>query len=266
MEEDGELKSLPKDAAPDITGYKYIDGSWQQLSLSVPREMPFTIFINNRELVTVLCTPSKLNCLVLGYLLSEGIITDMKDVAAMRVCEDDELADVRLKTDFTLPEKRVLTSGCGGGVVFSYDVGAEKIVSPIEIAPEQLLQLMRNMLESAETYNLTGGIHTSAISDGINILAMGEDIGRHNTLDKIMGECLLRKISTKDKILLTSGRVSSEMLRKAAKMQVPVIVSLTSPTERAISLARDLEITLAGYARGNRFTVYSAPERLGVKS
>ena len=95
-------------------------------------------------------------------------------------------------------------------------------------------------------------------------MAVGEDIGRHNTLDKIMGECLLRKISTKNKILLTSGRVSSEMTRKAAKMQVPVIASLTSPTHLAVTLAHDLDITLAGYVRGTHFTVYSRPDRLGV--
>src|SRR3990172_11793404 len=96
-----DIQSLPQGAAPHITGHKFVDGKWQQLSLSVPKEMAFTIFINNQELVTILCTPVKLNCLVLGYLLAEGIITGMKDVAMMRVCEDDALADIKLsKYDF----------------------------------------------------------------------------------------------------------------------------------------------------------------------
>lgn len=111
--------------------------------------------------------------------------------------------------------------------------------------------------------NLTGGIHTSALCNDEGVIVLGKDIGRHNTLDKIMGECLLRKISTKDKILLTSGRVSSEMMRKAAKMQVPVIASLTSPTRLAVTLAHDLDMTLVGYVRGSQFTVYSRPDRLG---
>ena len=265
MENNAETMSLPQAVAPHIPCQKYVDGKWQQVSSSVPKEMAFTIYINNQELVTILCTPFKLNCLVLGYLLAEGIIADMKDIASMRVCEDDALADVKLnQSNFILPQKRVLTSGCGGGLSLNTNIGASKIKTDIRVAPKQILQLMRSMLESAKLYHLTGGIHTSALCDDKDLMAVGEDIGRHNTLDKIMGECLLRKISTKNKILLTSGRVSSEMTRKAAKMQVPVIASLTSPTHLAVTLAQDLDITLAGYVRGTHFTVYSRPDRLGV--
>ena len=158
--------SLPQAVAPDIPCQKYVDGKWQQVSLSVPKEMAFTIYINNQELVTILCTPFKLNCLVLGYLLAEGIIADMKDIASMRVCEDDALADVKLnQSDFVLPQKRILTSGCGGGVSLNTNMGASKIKTDISVAPKQILQLMRSMLESAKLYNLTGGIHTSALCD-----------------------------------------------------------------------------------------------------
>jgi FdhD protein len=264
MEKDDGTLSLPQAVDPDIPCQKYIDGNWQTIFSSVPKEIAFTIYINSQELVTILCTPFKLNCLVMGYLLSEGIISDMKDLASMRICEDDALADVKLnQASFVLPQKRILTSGCGGGVSLDTNTGASKIKGDINIAPKQILQLMKRMLESAQLYNLTGGIHTSALCDDRAVMVLGEDIGRHNTLDKIMGECFLRKISTKDKILLTSGRVSSEMTRKAAKMQVPLIASLTSPTQLAVTLARDLDITLAGYVRGTHFTVYTRPDRLG---
>jgi FdhD protein len=257
--------SLLQAVAPDISCRKYVDGKWQRVSLSVPKEIAFTIYINNQELVTILCTPFKLNCLVWGYLLAEGIIEDMKDVASMRVCEDDALADVKLnQSDFVLPKKRILTSGCGGGVSLNKNVDASKIKTDINVAPKQILRLMRYMQESSKLYNITGGIHTSALCDGKDVMVVGEDIGRHNTLDKIVGECFLRRIPTKDKILLTSGRVSSEITRKAAKMQVPVIASFTSPTERAVTLARELDITLAGYARGTHLTVYARPDRLGA--
>jgi FdhD protein len=265
MEKGEETMTLPQAVDPDISCRKYIEGKWQQISLSVPKEMALTIYINDQELVSILCTPFKLNCLVLGYLLGEGIIADMKDVASMRVCEEDALADVKLhRTNFVLPQKRILTSGCGGGVSSNTNTGASKIKTDISVAPNRILQLMRSMLESAQLYNLTGGIHTSALCNDKSAMVVGEDIGRHNTLDKIMGECLLRKISTKDQILLTSGRVSSEMMRKAAIMQVPVIASLTSPTHLAVTLARDLDITLAGYVRGTHFTVYTRPDRLGA--
>lgn len=251
--------------ATDIQSDKFIDGKWQRVSLSMPKELPFTIYINGVELVTILCSPIKLNCLVLGYLYAEGIIKDMKDVASMRVCEDDALADVKLnKPDFVLPQKKILTSGCGGGISFNIDV--PKMDSDIRVPPEKILQLMQQLVESASSYNLSGGIHTSALCDRNGILAIAEDIGRHNTLDKLMGECLLRKIPSACMILLASGRVSSEMIRKAAIMQTPIIASLTSPTERAVILAREIGITLIGYVRGNHLTVYSQPERLEATS
>jgi FdhD protein len=250
-----------QDTEPEINGYKFIEGKWQETRLSVPKEFDLTIFINKRELVTIMCSPLKLNCLVLGYLFSEGLIKDLKDVSSMRVCEDDALADVTVNnSDFTMPEKRILTSGCGGGI--SFNIKVNKIYSDIKFKPEQILSLMHQMLQNAASYNLTGGIHTSVICDVNKIIAMAEDIGRHNTLDKLTGECLLRKIPTKDKILLTSGRISSEMLRKAVRMETPIIGSLTSPTERAVLLAREAGITLIGYARGNHLTVYSNLERL----
>ena len=114
-----------------------------------------------------------------------------------------------------------------------------------------------------ELYRFSGGVHASALADRKNLLVVAEDIGRHNTLDNIQGECLLRGLSTGDQLLLSTGRVSSEMLLKAARMQIPIVVSRHSPTGSAISLARDLGIALVGYARGSRLTVYSHPERLG---
>jgi FdhD protein len=228
----------------------------------VPREISLKIFINGRELVTILCTPSKINCLVLGYSLSEGIIGGLGDVTSMRICEDESLADIYLKkADFTLPKSRILTSGCGSGISLTSGE-TKKINSNIKVSPESLLFLISKLAEGATLYRKAGGIHTSALGEEGNLIVISEDIGRHNTLDKILGECLIRKIPTKDKILLTTGRLSSEMLRKAAGMDIPIIVSLTSPTDRAISLARDMGITLLGYASGKRFSVYTCFERL----
>lgn len=256
--------NAPAGISPEIESLEFSEGNWQTRRLSLPQEMSFTLYINGQELVTILCTPSKLNCLTLGYLAAENLIKDLSDVAAMRVCEDDGLADVKLsRGDLVLPQKRVLTSGCGGGISLNAaDVG-ERLDSTFASDPERVLSLMREMIKNAGLYNLSGGIHTSALAGPAGIEIVAEDIGRHNTLDKILGESLLRKISTRDKILITSGRISSEMLRKAARMAVPIVASLTSPTERATLLARELGICLAGYARGSHLTVYSWPGRLG---
>lgn len=248
--------------APDLICDRFSDEGWVRTSAHVPSEMQLTIYVNRQELVTILCTPTKLNCLVLGFLYAAGIISGIGDVATMRVCEEESLADVMLSNpEYKLPTQRTLTSGCGGGVAFKTQ--GQRVDSGLVVSPTEVLSLMKQLQEQMELYRLSGGVHASALSDNRNLLIVAEDIGRHNTFDKIQGECLLRGLSSRDRLLLSTGRVSSEMLLKATEMQAPVIVSRTSPTERAISLARDLGIALVGYARGSRLSVYSHPERLG---
>ena len=254
-------KTLLIGASPDIVCSCPSSGKWQNTSTAVPREMALAIYVDTQELVTILCTPTKLNCLVLGFLHSEGIITNMSDVASMRICEEDSLADVRLsKSGFKPPTRRTLTSGCGGGVTFATE--QQKIESRLVVTSEAILSLMKQLNERAELYKYCGGVHTSALGDSSNLLVVAEDIGRHNTLDKIIGECLLTKLSTKEKVLLTTGRISSEMLSKAVRMKTPIVVSRSSPTDRSISLAQELGVTLVGYARGSRLSVYTHNERV----
>ncbi len=251
-----------KGVAADIVCDRFSDEGWVRTSVHAPSEMELILYVNRQELVTILCTPTKLNCLVIGFLYAEGIISDIGEVTIMRVCEEESVADVRLSNaEYELPTQRTLTSGCGGGAVFKTQ--GQRVDSGLVVTPTEVLSLMKQLQEQMELYRLSGGVHTSALSDTKNLIVVAEDIGRHNTLDKIQGECLLRGISTRDRLLLSTGRVSSEMLLKAAKMQAPVVVSRHSPTGRAISLARDLGIALVGYARGSRLWVYSHPERLG---
>jgi len=247
----------------EVICHRFSEEGWTRTSANVPSEMQLTIYVNEKELVTILCTPFKLNCLVLGFLYAEGFISGLKDVVTMRICEDDSLADVRLANPEThFSGKRTLPTGCGGGAVFKTDV--QEIDSDLHVMPEEILSLMKQFQESMELYRISGGVHTSALADKKNLIIVAEDIGRHNTLDKIQGECLLTGISTQDRLLLTTGRISSEMLVKAGKMGIPVVITRRSPTSGAISLAHNLGITLVGHARGNRLTVYSHPERFGI--
>ncbi len=251
--------------AADVVCDRFSDSGWVRTSVHVPFERDLTIYVNLREFVTILCTPTKQNCLVLGFLYSEGIISGMGDVAMMRVCDQESEVDVRLSNpDFEMPAKRKLTSGCGGGATFTIE--GQRVDSDLVITPGEVLSLMKKLQEKMELYRFSGGVHASALCDANELLVMAEDIGRHNTLDKIQGECLLEGLSTRDRLLLSTGRVSSEMLLKAAKMGVPVVVSRHSPTGRSISLARELGIALVGYARGSRLLVYSHPERLGCSA
>jgi FdhD protein len=251
-----------KGAAPDVVFDRFSGEGWDKTSSHLPSEMALAIYVNRQELVTILCTPTKLNCLVLGFLYAEEIISGLGDVAKMRVCEEESLADVTLSNpEYELPKQRTLTSGCGGGATFKTQ--GQKVESDLVATPKEVLSLMKQLQDQMELYRLCGGVHASALSDTKKLLVVAEDIGRHNTLDKIQGECLLRRLQTRDRLLLSTGRISSEMLLKAAKMQVPVVVSRHSPTGAAVSLARDLGITLVGHASGSRLSVYSHPERLG---
>ena len=254
-----------KGAAPDVVFDRFSDEGWGRDSSHLPSEMALAIYVNRQKLITILCTPTKLNCLVLGFLYAEGIISGIGDVAKMRVCEDESLADVMLSNpEYELPTQRTLTPGCGGGATFKTQ--GQRVDSDLVATPKEVLSLMKQLQEQMVLYRLCGGVHASALSDTRNLLVVAEDIGRHNTLDKIQGECLLRGLSTRDRLLLSTGRISSEMLLKAAKMQAPVVVSRHSLTEAAVSLARDLGITLVGHARGSRLSVYSHPERLGCST
>jgi len=251
-----------EDLAEKVVCDRFSDKGWENTSTHVPVEKRVSIFVNRQSLVNILCTPSDLNFLTIGYLYAEGIISGISDVASIQVCEDESEVDVRLNSaEVKLPRVRTLTSGCTGGVAFETE--GEKVESDLVISPEELLSLMKQFQEQMDLYRISGGIHTSALSDNQSLLVVAEDIGRHNTLDKILGECLMKGLDTRDKLLLCTGRVSSEMLLKASRIQAPVIASLTAPTGRAVSLALDLGVTLVGYARGNRLTAYAHTERLG---
>jgi FdhD protein len=248
---------------PEVTCHFFRGQTRRKEKVAIPGELPLTIFVNGQEVATVLCTPASLTQLVLGFLYLEGIIADRQEVGSLRVCEDEPIADVRLlKNDFNAPSRRTITSGCGSGS--SFDAQSPPVVSDLMVTSDEILALMRQLYQQQALFQEVGGIHSSALADREKILVSAEDIGRHNTLDKIMGECLLRGLSTRDKIVLTTGRISSEMVLKAARMQVPIIVSRGTPTERAVRLGRELRTTVVGYARSDRLSVFSSDERIFI--
>jgi FdhD protein len=232
---------------------------WERDVKPIGEEDALVIYLDRAELATLMCTPENLKYLVAGFLRSEGLIQRLDDVALMRVCDEERVADVRLMQPRDLPARRVLTSGCGGGVTFDEGLTLEPVSADLRLSPAQLLACMKAMLQGAADQR---GTHISALSDGESLLVTARDVGRHNTLDKIWGECLFRGISTEGRMLLTTGRLSSEMMVKAAKMNVPVVASINSPTSRTVRLGDHLGVTVVGYARGSHLSVYSHAERL----
>ena len=246
---------------------QYVNGELQRISVRLPEEMLLSLFVNDQELVSILCTPEKLNCLVIGYLRSEGFIDSLDEIATMRVCLEESLADVQLTHQLDAsPPRRILTSGCGGGVSFDLGGNVQPLSSNWCVSPYQILSSFKLLQRESQSQKVNGcrrrGVHVSALSDGDNIIVRAEDIGRHNTLDKIWGECMLRRIPTEDLLLLTTGRISSEMLSKTAKMGMPIVASINSATRRAVTLGADLGITVVGYARSSHLSVFSGEGRL----
>lgn len=252
-------------------------------------ETPWVLYLNGREVLTFMCTPTRLHCLALGFLQSEGLIDSLDDVWQIKVFLDENRVylffpeagldeelhmrtcaeaggsiAVQLKRPApTVPERRVLTSGCGGGITFD-DVRGDRppLRSDLRVEATQIVALMRELNYQARLYRQSRGVHTSALSDGERLLVLAEDVGRHNTLDKIRGEVLLQGLPTKDRILLTSGRISSEMITKARKMEVPIVASRTSPTATSVRLAEAWNMTLIGYVRAPQLRVYTGAERV----
>jgi len=229
----------------------------------VAREFPVTIILNNQELVTLLCSPADLKYLAVGFLTSEGFLNSKDEIRKTTV--DEKRGVVRLETtdDKVLAAdalvKRVISSGCGRGPSFysPADAVSQKINSQMKISVDDVFNLIKQFQQNSHLYLATHGVHNAALSDGKNILIFSEDIGRHNAVDKIFGKCLLEDVPTDDRVMLTTGRVSSEILHKVAKRGIPIIISISAPTNLGVRLADTLGITLIASVRGKKMNIYT---------
>ena len=234
----------------------------------VAREFPLTIILNNQELVTLLCSPTSLQYLAIGFLFSEGLLRRKDEIK--RVIVDDQRGTVRVETkeDKTPANeifKRFITSGCGRGASFysAADVQNQvKVESRTQISMSEVLSLAREFQLRSQIYRATGGVHSAALCDTKDILVFSEDIGRHNAIDKVFGECILKDTPTDERIVITSGRISSEILLKVAKRNIPIIISKSAPTDLGVRLANDSGITLLGFVRGKRMNAYTNDWRI----
>jgi FdhD protein len=161
------------------------------------------------------------------------------------------------------PKEWKRTSGCTGGYTATdlYSITPE-INNGMSLESSYVRNLVERLFESQELYSKAGGVHTSILTDGEQVTVMAEDVGRHNSLDKIAGMCLLENIILAKKILLSTGRVSSDMLQKSARIGASIVISRTSPTSMSVELAEKWGITLIGYARRNQFNLYTHPGRI----
>ncbi|MBV2197189.1 formate dehydrogenase accessory sulfurtransferase FdhD [Bacillus velezensis] len=232
-------------------------------------EYPLTVMVNGQEFVTLVCTPDHLEELVIGFLASEGVIRFEKEIKSFTIDESLGFAYVELTNPGVLEQKTIRRGssvharGKGRHFYFQQDVKTAKTaVSRITITPETCLRLMKEMQRGSGTFQETGGVHNAALCDTEKPLFMRTDIGRHNALDKLYGRCLKNGMPVRDKLIVFSGRISSEVLLKAAKIGVSIVISKSAPTELAPQMAEELNITAIGFVRNGSFNVYTHPERV----
>lgn len=238
-------------------------GTPKDVVAEIVEEAQACISVNGLELATFMCSPRELDKMALGFLYNESIINSLSDIRSLHVskshCVDIWLNDA----DFEPPRRLITTAGCGGGVTFD-DLSGQHEPLDVDLAasPQQLAQLMRQMHLGAKLYQQARGIHTAVLATPDKILLQVEDIGRHNCLDKLRGAALLADLDTSGHILLSSGRISSEMINKARRLQTPIVCSRTSPTSLSVALAKEWNITVVAYLRQDRMRIYTHPERV----
>lgn len=231
-------------------------------------ERPLTIYLNKREIVTLMTLGGDPEALVLGYLRNQQFISSLADVKAVQVDWDVEAAAVVTHSE---PEEleaklqqRTVTSGCGQGTMFgSVMEKLEEVSLPqVTIKQSTIYALLDNLNRHNDTYKNAGAVHGCAICEGEQVVSFIEDVGRHNAVDTLAGRMWLQDINTANKIFYTTGRLTSEMVIKVAQMGIPVLLSRSGVTQMGLELAGELGITMLARAKGKHFLQFSGEASL----
>jgi len=242
----------------------------QALTDFVAEEKPLHIFLNRTHYATIFCSPSNLKELAVGHLLSEGVVKSIGDIEEI-IFKAKDVCHVKLKPNIDLekrlklsrPFSRIILSACGSPSPYQYSGRLPKIESTLKVKADVILSCVNRLNSFAETFRKTGGVHVAAIykSDG-NIVNFAEDVGRHNAVDKVIGIGALNKIDFSECLLALSGRLTSDIVLKAAKVSMPIVASLAAAIDSGIAVAKDVDLTLIGFVRGKRMNIYNSPERI----
>lgn len=247
---------------------RYHGSSSSILNEEVVEEFALTIMLNGTEYATMVCSPTNLKDLLVGFLASEGVILFYNEIKNISIDEQLGFAYVELtkKIEHSMDHsKRFIGSCCGKSRQFYFksDVKTAKtVMSKLSITADQCFALMEQLQNQSQQFARTGGVHNAALASSDAILSVRTDIGRHNALDKVYGDVMKNKIPIRDKVIVFSGRISSEVLLKVSKIGVGILISKSAPTDLALKLADDLGVTAIGFVRGNKMNVYTHPHRI----
>ena len=245
-----------------------IDHEGKAVQTAVVTERPLTLFLNAREIVTMMTIGDRPDLLGVGYLLNQNMLKTDDEITAVEYDEDIATVVVRTRrqTDFEAKlRKKIQTSGCAQGTVFGdlmEDFDKAKLNETAKIHTSWLYQLTKKINTEPSLYLKAGAIHGCVLAHEDKPLVYMEDVGRHNAVDKIAGYMFLNRIEPDDKIFYTTGRLTSEMVIKTVKMRIPVLVSRSGFTAWGVELAQKAGLTLIGRARGKRFVALAGLDRL----
>ena len=269
----GKPAETPYLIAPDPTrerltrSVRGVDHGGAEIDISVVEERPLTIFLNGQEIVTAMTIGDYPGFLALGFLRNQGMLRDGETVTAVDFDEDLETVVVRTdtRTDFEEKlKKKTRTSGCAVGTVFGDMMeGLEGVTLPdLVVRTSDLYSLAARINTTPSLYLTAGAIHGTVLCQGDRPLVYMEDVGRHNAVDKIAGWMFSERIDPADKLLYTTGRLTSEMVIKTALMGIPALASRSGFTAWGVEIARQVGLTLIGRMRGKRFVCLSGADRL----
>ena len=280
------------DAAQDVPAHgpvlswpvRRLGGESDSAISYVAMEEPLSVEINGHQVAVLMRLPGHEKELAVGFCVSEGLISDFQSVEIVHHCgqgvplpgveaADGEESRNRIQIrarpdavteDANLEVTRLIRSGCGAvGTAELQQIDLSPVVSDLKVSVERLLRLNRVLREGQETHRLVGGVHGTALFDAQGtLIVVREDIGRHNAVDKVIGHCLMRGIPLRDKLLVATGRASYEMVTKAVRLGIPIVATISACTSLAVQLAAEYHVTLIGYLRGKRLTVYTHPQRI----
>lgn len=226
----------------------------------VIEEVPLALFINGRHAMTAMMSPVQLEDFVTGYLFTEQIIKSIDEIESIRI-EKNRMSVITKNLFKVIGPKKTILSGCGGSTSYIDIEKLPKIKSGYTISTANILASVKAVLNS-ELHVKTGGIHIVALLDKERVVAVSEDIGRHNALDRVIGYGLRNNIDLSKTWIIVSGRISSEMVRKCLIAGIPIIVSRGATTTLAVETAEKTGLTVVGFARGGKMVVYTYPYRV----
>ncbi|MCL1974993.1 MAG: formate dehydrogenase accessory sulfurtransferase FdhD [Firmicutes bacterium] len=245
----------------------YYDTLKKQEDLVI-KEFKANLYVNGSHYISLMCLPQHLEELAVGFLFAEGVIGAYQDVQGIELLYAGDInISLRNGKELSPASNRTLVSGFGQGSVnddfFKYE-NLPKVLSKITTSPNEVVKMTTLFNKRSELFRQTGAVHSASLilSNGKNLFY--EDIGRHNALDKIIGKALITGLSLEESVLITSGRISSEMLLKTARAGIPILISVSAPTDLAIDLAKKINLTLIGFSRDGGFNVYAGEGRVAL--